>query len=462
MHATVTDLRSFIELLRQKRLVNEIAAPVDPVHEVGSILRAGEHSGKATFFHHVGTSRVPLVGSMLGSHERIALALGCRREELGEVLERATEAPLPSALTAGPAACQEVVIEHVDLAMFPIPTHAPNDAGPYINAGVVIARDPLGGRHNLSYVRFQVKGPDRIGVNLNHWRHLREFFEAAEALGSNLPLCIAIGTDPALMLAAAFRYDGDEYEIAGALRGVPTRVVKAMHSDIHVPADAEIILECEVLAGERESEGPMAEYTGHYSGVGMQPVARVLGVTHRRHPIFQTIAGASFEHLLLGTAVTREPRLKRLAQSTSPRVREVLLPPYASGFLALVSMDQPRPGEVRSVGIAALHSHVNITTVVVVDSDVDLFDPADVMWALSTRVRWDRDIVVIPGALGNELHPSSDAHGVTCKIIVDATLAVELRQRFSKVVYGGVDLAALLQHPLRDDAADSSQPGSDA
>lgn len=444
MPSPITDLRSFIDLLRLHGLLNEISAPVDPVHELGAALRAGEQAAKATLFHRVRGSQIPLLGSALGSHERIALALGCRRDELAEVLDRATASPLPSALVDAPAACQEVVAERVDLSVFPIPTHAPGDAGPYINAGVVIARDPAGGRHNLSYVRFQVKGPDRLGVNLNTWRHLREFFEAAESQGRNLPFCVAIGTDPALMVAAAFRYGGDEYEIAGALRGRPTPVVRALHSDIRVPATAEIVLECEALAGERESEGPMAEYTGHYSGVGSQPVGRVIGITHRRDPIFQTTAGASFEHLLLGTAVTREPHLERLARSTSPRVRAVMLPPYASGFLALVSMEQPRPGEARSVGIAALHSHVNITTVVIVDADVALDDPADLLWALSTRVRWERDIVVIPGALGNELHPSSDPNGVTAKIIIDATLAPELRSRYSKVTYPPVDLAALV------------------
>lgn len=246
------------------------------------------------------------------------------------------------------------------------------------------------------------------------------------------------------MIAAAFRYEGDEYEIAGALRGEPTPVVRARTCDVLTPATAEIVLECEILAGEREEEGPMAEYTGHYSGVNKQPVGRVKAITHRRDPIFQTTAGASFEHLLLGTAITREPHLKQLTTSTCPRVREAYLPPYASGFLALISMEQPRPGEVRSVGIAALQSHVNINTVVVVDTDVDIFNPSDVFWALSTRVRWDRDLAVISGVLGNELHPSADRNGVISKVIIDATLAAELRNSYSKVVYPKIDLAAFL------------------
>jgi 2,5-furandicarboxylate decarboxylase 1 len=281
-------------------------------------------------------------------------------------------------------------------------------------------------------------------VNLNTWRHLREFFETAEASGKNLPFCVALGVDPALMIAAAYRYNGDEYEIAGALRQQPTPVVRARTCDVMVPASAEIILECEIIAGEREQEGPMAEYTGHYSGIHPQPVGRVTAITHRRNPIFQTTAGASFEHLLLGTAVTREPTLKRLAIGASPRVRDAYLPPYSSGFLALISMENPRPGEARAVGIAALNSHVNINTVVIVDTDVDIFNPSDVFWALSTRVRWDRDQVVIPGTLGNELHPAAERNGVIAKTIIDATLAPELRESYSKIVYPKVDLGALL------------------
>jgi len=444
MTAPITDLRSFIDLLRKSGAICDITKEVDPVHELGAILRACELDGKAALFHNVKGSPIPVMGSVLGSHERIALAAGCSRDNLGEVLEAATQSPIPPRELNGAAPCQEVVEDTVDLATLPIPVHAPGDAGRFINAGVVIARDPEGGRHNLAYVRLHVKGKDKIGVNINTWRHMLEFLDKAEAKGKNLPFCVALGVDPALMIAAGFRYDGDEYEIAGALRGEPTPVVRARTCDVLVPATAEIVLECEVLAGEREDEGPMAEYTGHYSGIRKQPVGRVNAITHRRNPIFGTTAGASFEHLLLGTAVTREPKLKRLALGMSPRVREAYLPPYASGFLALISMENPRPGEVRAVAIAALNSHVNINTVVVVDTDVVIFNPTDVFWALSTRVRWHCDQVTIPGIQGNELHPSADANGVISKTIIDATLSPELRSAYSKVVYPKVDLAALL------------------
>ena len=293
-------------------------------------------------------------------------------------------------------------MEPVDLGRLPVPGHAPLDGGPFINGGVVIGRDPVSGRQNLSYVRLQVKDrrphrrqPEPVATPA---RVLRDRRGARRA---NLPFYVALGVDPVLMIAAEFRYDGDEYEIAGALRGRPIGPCARSTCDLLVPATAEIVSSARFLAHEREEEGPMAEYTGHYSGVAKQCVGHVKAITHRRHPIFETIAGASFEHLLLGTAVTREPKLKQLALAASPRVRDVLLPPYASGFLARIAMDKPKPGEPRNVAIAALNSHVNIS-VVVVDADVNIFSPTDVLWALSTRVRWDRDVSVIAGTLGND------------------------------------------------------------
>lgn len=437
------DLRSFVKTLRDAGALYDVERQVDPVHELGAVLRASEQAGKAALFHRVTGHSIPVLGSALGSHERIAVALGCKVTDIGGVVSQALENPIPAALAAGPAPCHNVVQDEVDLLRLPVPVHAPGDGGPYINAGVVIGRDPAGdangGRHNLSYVRLQIVDKNAMGVNINAWRHLREFLERAEARGENLPFCVAIGVDPVLMMAAAFRYDGDEYEIAGALRQEAVAVVRATTCDVLVPAHAEIVLECEILAGRREPEGPMAEFTGHYSGVDDQPVGVVRAITHRRDPIFQTIAGASFEHLILGNALTREPVLAACVRRITDRVHAVHLPPYGSGFTALVSLADPKPGEAQNVGLAALHSHVNVKTVVVVDADVDVFTPSDVLWALSTRVQWS-DTVTIRGSAGSELDPSSDDDGLVDKIIIDATLGPQRSGRYTKVVYPPVKL----------------------
>jgi 2,5-furandicarboxylate decarboxylase 1 len=438
------DLRGFIDILRRNGQVHDIEVEVDPVHELGSVLRACEQDGRAAFFHHVKGHSMPVVGGVLGSHERIALALGCSREQLRAVVGAAASSPMLPTVVEDPAPSQEVVDDDVDLSNLPVPVHAPDDAGPYINAGVVISRDPHSGRHNLAFVRLQVVGKNRTGVNINLWRHMKDPLDRAEAEDQSLPFCVAIGVDPALMMAAAFRYDGDEYEIAGALRGEPVPLVQARTCDVFVPAFAEFILECEVRAGERVTEGPMAEYTGHYSGTTQQPLGSVKVITHRKDPIFQTIAGASFEHLILGNALTREPYLETVTRRLSNRVKDVHLPPYGSGFMALVALESPRPGDARNAAVAALNSHVNVKTVIVLDSDVDLFNPSEVLWAMATRVRWDRDIVVIPEALGNELDPSSDENGVLTKMIIDATLGSDRTRTYKKVTYPSLDLQKYL------------------
>ena len=184
----------------------------------------------------------------------------------------------------------------------------------------------------------------------------------------------------------------------------------------------------------------MAEFTGHYSGTAPQPVARIRAITMRREPIFQTIAGASYEHLILGNAVTREPPLDAAVRKLSRRISRVHLPPYGCGFTAIISMHEPEPGEPQTVGFAALASHVNVKTVIIVDDDVDIFDPADVMWALSTRARWDQDPLVAPNARGNDLDPASDENAVQAKLIVDATLGAQRRNRYTKVRYPAVEL----------------------
>ena len=441
----ITDLRSFLEVARRAGEVYEIRQPVDPVRELGAVLNACERAGKAAFFHSAKGYDVPVTGALLSSPSRIALALGCDDAQVRTRMAQATEKPVAPVQHKGQAPCQEVVERKPDLGRWPIPTHSPLDAGAFITAGVVIARDPASGRHNLSYNRMQIYGSDRAGISMNIWRHIKNFFDRIEPEGRNLPFCVAIGPDPVVMMAAAFRYDGDEYEVAGSLRGAPIPVVRALTCDVMVPATSEIVIEGEVLAGVREMEGPMAEFTGHYSGKDPKHVARITAITHRRQPIFQTMNGGGYEHVSVGNMITREPLLERFARHISPRIKAVHLPPYAAGFTAIVALENPQPGEARNVALAAMGAHVNFKTVIVVDSDVDIFDPADVMWALSTRARWDRGLSVIENAHTNELDPSSDAHGVVGKAIIDATLPADKRSRYIKVAYPPVDLERYLK-----------------
>jgi 2,5-furandicarboxylate decarboxylase 1 len=227
---SVHDLRSFLGVVRATGELAEIRATVDPVRELGAVLKACERADKAAFFHRVRGYDVPVVGGLLSSPRRIALALGCSVPEVGDRMARATEKPLAAEVLDGPAPCQEVVIEQPDLGRWPIPTHSPLDAGPFITAGVVIARDPQTGRHNLSYNRMQVFGADRAGISMNIWRHIKGFFDRLEPQGKNLPFCVAIGPDPVVMIRAGVRRGGLPQRHAAAL-GRPARAGRTFPSD---------------------------------------------------------------------------------------------------------------------------------------------------------------------------------------------------------------------------------------
>jgi 2,5-furandicarboxylate decarboxylase 1 len=452
---TIHDLRSFLDALRAAGELSEIHQQVSLQHELGAVLNACERAGKASMFHQVQGHSIPVVGSLLGSPRRIAIALGCDQAGVSPRMAAATEQPIKPVLFADAqsgagsktAPCQEVVIRDPDLSHWPIPTHCPLDAGAFITAGIVISRQPGGDQHNLSYNRMQVFDNQTTGISMNIWRHMKAFFDQLEPRGENMPFCVALGCDPVLSMAAAFRYDGDEYEVAGSLRGAPIPLVKAITCDVLVPAWAEIVIEGEVLAGQRRMEGPMGEFTGHYSGSDEKHVARIKAITHRQQPIYQTMTGGGFEHVIVGNMITREPLLEKFIRHQTSKLKAIHLPPYGAGFTALISLKNPNPGEARNVALAAMAAHVNIKTVILLDEDVDVYDAQDVLWALSTRVRWQDAMVPIPGIHGNELDPTSDAHGVMCKTIIDATMPAEERARYRKITQPSVDLSAYLGKP---------------
>ncbi|HHY39611.1 MAG TPA: UbiD family decarboxylase [Clostridia bacterium] len=442
----ICDLRSFLKVLEEQRQLHVIKKEVALEYEIGDVLVALERKGLgAALFENVRGHNIPVVGGVLGSQERIALALGCEKSEVVDRVASCFENPIPP-VEVDWGYFDEVVAtgDEVDLGSLPIPRHARGDAGPFITAGVTVSKDPETGVQNLSFQRMQVKGKNRLGIMINEWRHLKGFLDKAESRHEPLPIAVAIGVDPVISIAAGFRYDGDEAELAGALRGKPLEVKKCFTSDIRVPSRTEILIEGIILPGEREEEGPLAEFTGHYGEPWKNPVVKVTAIARRKAPIYQTLAGASYEHINLGNVLPREPLLKKFCTYVSKNVKAVHIPPYGSGFLAIISMDKKNPGEPKNVALAAMMTYVNIKHVIVVDPDVDIFDAGQVMWALSTRVKPERDVFYVPYAQGHELDPSADHRGVHTKVGIDATLEDDLKAYYKKVVYQDVDIEKYL------------------
>ncbi|HMD90291.1 MAG TPA: UbiD family decarboxylase, partial [Anaerolineaceae bacterium] len=329
----------------------------------------------------------------------------------------------------------------IDLYKLPIPTHGAHDGGPFITAGVTVSRDPLSGRGNLSYNRMQVLGPHTCGFNINEWRHVMEFYKVQQSKNEPLPVAIAIGLDPAIMIAAGCRSDDDELKIAGAMRAEPVLTTKGITVDLDIPAEAEIVIEGYLPPNIRQMEGPLAEFHGYYGELWNSPTFEVTAICYRNQPIFQTIVPGWSEHIYIGNVLPREPLLLKFVRHVSPGVTGLHIPPYGNGFAAIVQIKKSNPGEPKNVCMAAFTAHVNIRNVMVVDPDVNIYDPADVLWALTNRVDWSRDVFYVPGAQGHEMDPTADARGVQTKIGIDATYKPERRDYGERIRYKEVDLS---------------------
>lgn len=437
----INDLCSFLKVLKENNQLMTIDKQVNLKWELGSILATLERmEGKAAYFSKIKGYSIPVIGGLLASHKRIALALGCKVDEISEKLECALDNPIKPLVVDNAPFMENVIIgDRVDLRKIPIPIHAPKDGGSFITAGVTVSKGLNNNRQNLSFQRLHIKDKNKTGIMINEWRHLKEFLDSAEAVGKPLPIAIAVGVDPVIMIAAGVRYEGDEIEIAGGLRGRAIEVAKCHTCNIYVPANTEFVIEGEIIPKVREEEGPLAEFTGHYGNISKSPIFKVKAICYRNNPIWQTLNGGSFEHINLGNVLPREPLLKKFTTYVSKNVKNVHIPPYGSGFLAVISLEKKNPGEAKNVALAAMTSHINIKNVIVVDPDVDIFSPAEIMWSLSTRVDPKKDIFYIPYSQGHELDPASDERGVQTKIGIDATLWGK-KKNLKKVIYKKIDL----------------------
>ena len=456
-------LRSWLERLAQTdRLV--VAKPgIELKHQVAAIGKRMDTS-KAVLFPQPGGHSIPVVTGFMSRREWIAEAMGVDNSELLQAYRHAAENPLPwQEVPAGSAPCQAVVHREVDMrTLLPIPTHSEHDSGPYITAGLIIARNPDTGVQNVSIIRIQVNSKDRMAV-LMLPRHTWAFYQASVKKGEPLPVAVVIGVDPLTLLAsqAIVPINHDELEIAGALHGAPLRVTKCLTSELRVPADAEIVIEGRILIDEREMEGPFGEFPKYYSSAEKREVIQVDTVTHRKNPIYHTIVPAEMEHLLMG-AIPREATLLAHLQRSFPGVQDVHLSVGGTcRYHLYVKLRKQREGEPKNVILGAFAGHYDVKHVVVVDEDVDVHDPKQVEWAIATRFQADRDLVVISGAQGSILDPSTtvafageeipqEMQGISAKMGLDATRPVRYEGHvFTKVHVPGEDRdpAQYLQGP---------------
>lgn len=443
----IHDLRSYIQVLEEVGQLVRVKKRVSLTHELADVAATLVRSGGgAPLFENVEGSRWPIFSSGVANQKRAALALGCAESDvtdfMGRVLEPANGIPPVRVETAAWQANAQTGND-IDARELPIPTHSRGDGGPFITGGVIVSKDPVSGRGNLSYNRMQVAGPRNFGFNVNEWRHVRLFMESRDDPAAPFPVAVAIGLDPAIMIGAGVRTEEDELTIAGAIRGQGVPVCKGVTVDVDIPAEAEIVIEGLVYPNQRKGEGPLAEFHGYYGELWESPTFEVTAVCWRDDPIFQTIIPGWYEHVYIGNVLPREPLLLKFIRHISKDVK-VHIPPYSNGFSAIVQLKKNNPGQPKNVALAAMTAHINIKQVIVVDPDINIYDPADVLWALTNRVDWRLDTFTVPFSQGHEMDPTADQRGVHVKIGIDATYKRERREYGERVTYKSVDLSKYL------------------
>jgi UbiD family decarboxylase len=376
-------------------------------------------------FEKVAGSDIPIVANAVASRRALAFALDTTERGLAAEYARRIKDYIKPVVVADPPFRARVLRgADVDLGALPIPEYFPGDAGRYLTAGMLVARDPDTGVETEGYHRFQVKGRTKMGVSLHSRRRMFEYQRRAEAKGQALPCAIVLGLHP-LVSMGSLAYpppDIGKFEVVGGLLGEPLVVSPCLAADLHVPATAEIVIEGEILPEVREPEGPFGEFTGYFSRRSTQHVFEARAITMREHPWFQSIgSGRAGDHITT-LGLVREAEITNAVSRVIPNVTGVHVPlSGTSSFTAYVAIKQSRPGEAKHVIPIVLGVDHYLKLVIVVDDDIDVFDESDVMWAVATRMQADRDLVVISGSLGAMLDPSADDRGVTAKLGVDAT-----------------------------------------
>ncbi len=446
-NAEMTDLRSHIDALEDQGLLSRISAPVALDYELSDVAAAMQRADAgAALFTDVAGSPWPIFTGGVASRRLAAVALGCPIEQIvdkmGEVLDPANALPTDT-VDSAPWQANTVRGDEVDLTALPIPIHSRGDGGEFITGAVTVTKDPVSGRGNLSYNRMLRMGRNTLGFNVNEWRDVGTFMKSRPDPDAPFPVALAIGLDPAIMIAAGVRTPIDELLIAGAIRGRGVEVCRGVDVDIDIPARAEIVLEGMIHPATRAPEGPLAEFHGYLGEMWESPTVEITSVSWRDDPIYQTIVPGWYEHIYIGNVLPREPLLRRFVRHLDAGA-DVHIPPYGNGFLAVVSVDRDDPGTPRNLAMAAMTAHINIRNVVVVDRDVDVSQPSDVLWAITNRVHWSDDVFTVPHAQGHEMDPVADNRGVGVKVGIDATYKRERREYGERVAYAPVDLTRYL------------------
>jgi 4-hydroxy-3-polyprenylbenzoate decarboxylase len=467
----INDLRSALECLAAisgELLETDVA--VDPDAEISGVYRhvgamgviqRPTRLGPAMVFNNVtGFPGARVAIGVLSSRKRVGHILGCEPEKLGFLLRDSVNNRIkPVDAAPEEILCQEVVHLAADPGfdirkLVPAPRNTPEDAGPYITMGHCYSHDPITGDHDVTIHRLCLQDEDTMTFNSAPGRHLDVFRRKWEGQGKPMPMSVSIGIDPAIPIACCFEAPTtplglDELSIAGALRKEPVKLAQCLTVDQKCIANAEYVLECEILPNVTMPENPnpdsggwaMPEFPG-YEGIAHREsaVVKVKAVTMRKNPIMQTCIGPSEEHVNMAGIPTEASILEMTGKALPGFVTNVYATRSGGGkSMVIIQVKKTRPvdqGRERQAALLAFAAYHELKHIILVDDDIDIFDTDDVLWAMNYRFSADKDIIMIPETICHPLDPSENQEytgyartGLACKTIFDCTMPFALRDR---------------------------------
>lgn len=442
------NLRNFIDHLKREAPTELVTVnrEVDSDLEATTFLRKLELSGRipmAVFNKPKAidgsVAPTPLLLNAFATRRKLAMALDLRPDEDKmelplALVKRYNNLVAPLEIDE-PAPVQEIVEKgkDVNLLKYPFPKHNAKDGGPYILGGTVVTKNPESGVYNTAMIRIQIKDRDKGVIHAEPHHHTGMIIKMYHDQGQPAPFVAAIGHHPTFYMGSLWEgpFGVNEYEICGAAMQEPLRLVPSVTwgKDFMVPADAEMIVEGYVDPKEIDEEGPIGEHTRYYKTVVdgkvkvvYDPVVKITTITRRRDAYLQSCNIGRSEHGLIG-AIPKEAVIYENAKAACPGVKAVHLTPAGTGrYICYVSLDKRVAGEAKDAIMAAFISDWHIKWAVAVDSDVNIFSDAEVLWAVTFRCKPEQDLFMIPNCMGSPLDPTTDRdRAVVTRVGIDAT-----------------------------------------
>jgi UbiD family decarboxylase len=425
-------LRAFLAQIEEKGEVLHIKEEVSTNFEISYIMKAFDN-GPVLMFENVEDSKTKIVANVCGTRQRICEALSVEPEGLYQKLLGAWRNPQKPKIVDDGAVTE--VVEEPDLLRIPILTHFERDAGPYITSAVIHAKSLDGTIENVSIHRLQLLDEKHLAIRLVP-RHLYNLWRMAREAEVDLDVAISIGVHPAVMLAASspVPFGVNEFDVANTLLGGKLELIKCKYVDACAPADAELVLEGRISASKEVPEGPLVDITGTYDIERKQPVVEIVNVMHRSDYIYQALLPSGAEHRLL-MGLPHEASIYEAVSKVVPKVKAVNLSVGGGGWLhAIISIEKQLDGDGKNALLAAFAAHPSLKNAVVVDSDIDVFNMAEVEWAVATRFQASEDLIIIENARGSTLDSSANQEtGLTSKMGLDATRPLaKPKEKFEK------------------------------